>query len=248
MGNARWRGVRLRDVLDRAGVLAGARQVSFNGLDQPVGDATPDYVKALDIDHARDGEVMLAFEMNGAPLPVLNGFPLRLIVPGYYGTYWVKHLSAITVLPAVYDGYWMRTAYRIPDNDCACVPPGTAPQATVPIHRLNVRSFITNLADGARVPAGQTVLLKGIAFDGGYGIRQIAHVIDGASWTEPRLGADLGKYSFREWQTNANFAPGPHTIRVRAINQRGDTQPETPSWNPAGYMRNVMEAVNVVAV
>src|SRR6266853_5383833 len=107
MGNARWRGVALKAVLDRAGVQPGARQVTFNGMDGPVTNKTPDFVKALDIDHARDGEVMLAYSMNGADLPVLNGFPLRLVVPGYYGTYWVKHLNEITVIDNVFDGFWM---------------------------------------------------------------------------------------------------------------------------------------------
>src|SRR3954467_6254554 len=116
MGCARWRGVPLKAVLDMAGVQAGSKQVTFNGMDGPVSDKTPDFVKALDIDHARDGEVMLAYGMNGDDLPVLNGFPLRLVVPGYYGTYWVKHLNEITVIDNVFDGFWMKSAYRIPDT------------------------------------------------------------------------------------------------------------------------------------
>ena len=156
MGNARWKGVPLKAVLDRAGVQAGAKQVVFGGMDGPVSDRTPDFAKALDIDHARDGEVMLAYSMNGKDLPFLNGFPLRLVVPGYYGTYWVKHLDEINVVDTVFDGFWMKTAYRIPDNDCHCVEPGTAPKATIPINRFNVRSFITNIADGAKVKAGST--------------------------------------------------------------------------------------------
>jgi len=167
MGNARWKGVPLKVGLDKVGVQRGARQVTFDGLDGPVSDKTPDFVKALDVDHAGDGEVMLAYAMNGQDLPVLNGFPLRLVVPGYYGTYWVKHLNEITVIDNVFDGFWMKTAYRIPDNTCACVEPGTAPKSTIPINRLNVRSFITNVQDGAKVRAGGETLLKGIAFDGG---------------------------------------------------------------------------------
>src|SRR6478672_5566605 len=110
MGNARWKGVPLKTVLDKAGVQASAKQVTFGGMDGPVSDKTPDFAKALDLDHARDGEVMLAYSMNGQDLPVLNGFPLRLIVPGYYGTYWVKHLNEITVIDSVYDNFWMKTA------------------------------------------------------------------------------------------------------------------------------------------
>ena len=155
MGNARWRGVPLKTVLDKAGVQQGAKQITLNGMDGPVSDKTPDFVKALDIDHARDGEVMLAYGMNGEDLPFLNGFPLRLIVPGYYGTYWVKHLNEITVIDSAFDGFWMKTAYRIPDTPCACVDPGTAPKATIPINRFNVRSFITSVADGAKLKAGR---------------------------------------------------------------------------------------------
>src|SRR5579864_9365123 len=173
MGNARWRGVPLKTVLDMAGVQAGAKQVTFNGMDQPVEETTPDFVKALDIDHARDGEVMLAYGMNGEDLPFLNGFPLRLIVPGYYGTYWVKHLNEITVIDSVFDGFWMKTAYRIPDTPCNCVDPGTAPKATIPINRFTVRSFITNVSNDARLKARTTTTLRGIAFDGGRGIKKV---------------------------------------------------------------------------
>ena len=90
--------------------------------------ATPDFAKALDVDHALDGEVMIAYAMNDADLPMLNGYPVRLIVPGYYGTYWVKHLNEITVIDEVLGNFWMATAYRIPDNACACVPPGKRTQ------------------------------------------------------------------------------------------------------------------------
>jgi DMSO/TMAO reductase YedYZ molybdopterin-dependent catalytic subunit len=248
MGNARWRGVPLKAVLDRAGVQAGSRQVTFDGLDGPALPETPDFVKALDLDHARDGEVMLAYAMNGEDLPWLNGFPLRLVVPGYYGTYWVKHLNEITVIDHVFDGYWMASAYRMPDNDCACVEPGQGATATVPIRRFNVRSFITNLADGARVNARASTLVKGIAFDGGYGISDVLVSWDGGqNWSETRLGSDLGRYSFREWRTELRLPAGTHELKVRAINRIGQSQPMTPLWNPPGYMRNVVETVRVVA-
>jgi sulfite dehydrogenase (cytochrome) subunit A len=248
MGNARWRGVPLRAVLDRAGVQAGARQVTFKGMDGPVSDKTPDFVKALDIDHARNGEVMLAYSMNSADLPVLNGFPLRLVVPGYYGTYWVKHLNQITVVDNVFDGFWMKTAYRIPDNDCNCVEPGTAPKATIPINRFKVRSFITSLADGAKLKAYAPIVLKGIAFDGGKGIKNVAVTADGGkTWAQARLGKDLGKYSFREWQLPIRLAAGTHELKVRATSNAGETQPMEPLWNAAGYLRNVVETVRVTA-
>ncbi|HET6306025.1 MAG TPA: molybdopterin-dependent oxidoreductase, partial [Rhodopila sp.] len=116
MGNAKWTGVRLRDVLDRAGLKAGAVAVRFDGLDEPVVDGAPDFKKSIAVDHARDGEVMLAYQMNGQQLPLLNGFPLRLVVPGWYSTYWVKMLNDIEVLDAPDDNFWMKTAYLVPDT------------------------------------------------------------------------------------------------------------------------------------
>jgi hypothetical protein len=247
MGNARWKGVPLKTVLDKAGVQAGAKQVVFNGMDGPVSDKTPDFAKALDLDHARDGEVMLAYAMNGENLPMLNGFPLRLVVPGYYGTYWVKHLNEITVIDSVYDNFWMKTAYRIPDNDCNCVEPGTAPKATIPINRFTVRSFITNVRDGAKVKAGET-RLRGIAFDGGKGIREVVVSTDGGkTWLPTKLGKNLGNYSFREWQATVKLPAGNHELKVRATSNDGKTQPMEALWNPAGYLRNVVETVRVTA-
>jgi sulfite dehydrogenase (cytochrome) subunit A len=248
MGNARWKGVPLKTVLDKAGVQAKAKQVVFAGMDGPVLDKTPDFAKALDIDHARNGEVMLAYAMNGQDLPVLNGFPLRLIVPGYYGTYWVKHLNEITVIDSVYDGFWMKSAYRIPDNDCNCIEPGTAPKATIPINRFTVRSFITSLQDNAKVTASREVTLRGIAFDGGKGIKEVAvSVDDGKTWTPAKLGKDLGNYSFREWELPVKLAAGDHSLKCRATSNGGEVQPLEPRWNPAGYLRNVVETVHVTA-
>jgi len=248
MGNARWRGVPLKAVLERAGVQVGARQVTFGGLDGPVIPETPDFAKALDIDHARDGEVMIAYSMNGQDLPWLNGFPVRLVVPGYYGTYWVKHLNEVTVIDKLFDGFWMATAYRIPVDACACTEPGKTPTATVPINRCNVRSFITSLTDGATVKADADATLKGIAFDGGYGITEVAVSADGGrTWTAATLGEDLGRYSFRQWHAALRFTPGPHELKVKATNRIGQSQPLEPLWNPAGYMRNVVETTRITA-
>ncbi len=247
MGNARWKGVPLKAVLEKAGVQQGAKQVVFGGMDGPVMDKTPDFAKALDLDHARDGEVMLAYSMNGQDLPLLNGFPLRLVVPGYYGTYWVKHLNEITVIDSVYDNFWMKTAYRIPDNDCNCVEPGTAPKATVPINHFTVRSFITSVPNGAKVKVGQ-LKLRGFAFDGGTGIKEVAvSTDDGKTWKQAKLGKDLGKYSFREWTLPVKLSAGTHNLKVRATSNGGKVQPEKPLWNPAGYLRNVIETTTVTA-
>jgi hypothetical protein len=245
MGCARWHGVPLKTVLDMAGVQAGAKQVVFGGLDGPVMDTTPDFAKALDLDHARDGEVMLAYGMNGEDLPVLNGFPLRLIVPGYYGTYWVKHVNEITVLDHEYDGFWMKSAYRIPDTPDNSIEPGTAPKATIPINRFTVRSFITSLADGAKLKSGR-IVLKGIAFDSGKGIKEVAVSTDGGkTWVPAKLGRELSKYAFREWKLPVKLAAGSYELKVRATSNAGEVQPTEPRWNPAGYLRNVIETYRV---
>ena len=250
MGNARWTGMPLKKVLEKAGIQAGAIDVSFDGLDRPPMEGGPDFVKSISIDHALDGEVMIAWAMNGEDLPMLNGYPLRLIVPGYYGTYWVKHLSEIQVLDKGFDGFWVKTAYRIPDNPCACVEPGTTATKTAPINRLNVRSFFTSLEDGAKLIFGRETLLRGITFDGGYGVTEVAISTDGGrSWNEAKLGKDFGRYSFREW--TAPFTPakkGIYDLKVRAVNRIGQEQPLEPKWNSAGYMRNVIETTRVVAI
>jgi DMSO/TMAO reductase YedYZ molybdopterin-dependent catalytic subunit len=248
MGNARWVGVPLKDVLARAELKNTASQVTFNGLDTGVFGGG-DFVKSIDVNHALDGEVMIAYQMNGADIPMLNGYPVKLIVPGYYGTYWVKHLSEIEVIDKTFEEFWMKPAYRVPDNDCACIEPGTAPAATRPIGRFTVRSFITSVVDGARLHAGQTMAVRGIAFDGGQGIREVAYSTDsGQSWREARLSTELGRYSFREFTFGFTPGKGQHDLRVRAWNRSGQSQPMEALWQPAGYMRNVVESVKVTAV
>jgi DMSO/TMAO reductase YedYZ molybdopterin-dependent catalytic subunit len=247
MGNARWRGVRLKDVLAKAGLQDGAKQVVCNGLDSAPLPQTPDFIKALEIDHALDGEILLAWEMNGEPLPLLNGYPLRLVVPGYFGTYWVKHLNELTVVKDVYDGFFMAAGYRIPTTPGGCIEPGTTPTSTVPITRFKIRSFITSHDDGAKVSNGQVTLLGGIAFDSGNGITEVTVSDDGGrTWRAAEPGKDEGRYSFRPW----TFAwtpskTGAVELKCRATNRIGETQPMKPLWNPSGYMRNVVETVRV---
>jgi sulfite dehydrogenase len=142
----------------------------------------------------------------------------------------------------------MKTAYRIPGNACACVAPGAKPATTVPINRFNVRSFITNLSDGAQIRAGGDIVIKGIAFDGGYGVTDVTVSADnGRTWQAAKLGEDLGRYSFREWQSVVHLEPGAHVLKARAVNRIGQSQPLEQLWNPAGYMRNIVETVTVIA-
>jgi DMSO/TMAO reductase YedYZ molybdopterin-dependent catalytic subunit len=247
MGNARWTGVRLRDLLARAGLKAGAVEIAFAGMDRGGPPGVPDFVKSLKVDEARRPEILLAYEMNGEPLPLLNGFPLRLVVPGWYATYWLKALESITALSKPFDGFWMAKAYRIPTTPNAIEKPDALAKDTVPIHRMNVRSFFTSPAVDTRLKPGQTCELDGIAFDGGSGIRRVEVSTDaGRSWQSAALGKDLGPYSFRRWRLSWQpEAPGEHRLLVRATSNSGETQPHEAGWNRAGYMRNVIEALNV---
>ena len=248
MGNAVWAGVRLKDVLDRAGVKPGAVQVRLRGLDEPVVDDAPRFIKSLDIDHARDGEVMIAYAMNGAQLPLLNGFPLRLVVPGWYATYWVKMLSDIEVLDQPDTNYWMKTAYTIPDTPHADIRPGQTGVPTVPINRMVPRSFVTNMATGGSLPAGKPAALRGLAFGGDCGVTAVDVSVDGGNWQPARLDADHGQYSFRAWTAETvSLPPGRHTVAVRCTNSKGEAQPDRPNWNPAGFMRNVIETIDITA-
>jgi len=249
MSNARWTGVRLKDVLDRAGVKAAAKTVRFAGLDAPIPSDAPRFAKSIDIDHARDGEVMIAFAMNGQQMPVLNGFPLKLVVPGWCAVYWIKALNDIEVLEGPDLSYWTTTAYRVPNRPNYTCDPAEKDVDLIPITHNVPRSFITNIRPGDVLPLGAPQLARGIAFGGDKGVKTIDFSADGgASWSPARLGADEGKYSFRQW--SADFAlstPGEHVLKVRCTNSDGVTQPAKPVWNPRGYMGNTIESTNVLA-
>ena len=247
MGNALWTGVRLKDVLDRAGVKSGAVQVRFKGLDHPVVADAPYFMKSLDIDHAQDGEVMIAYAMNGQQMPLINGFPIRLIVPGWFSTYWIKMLCDIEVLDQPDTNYWMKTAYLVPDNHYANVRPGETDVKMVPISRLLPRSFITNIKAGDTLRSGAPTLARGIAFGGDTGVSRIDFSSDGGkSWQQTQLGNDEGKYGFRQWQINFTVpVGGEQVLMVRCTNSSGEAQPDTPNWNPGGFMRNVIEQTAV---
>jgi hypothetical protein len=246
VGNAKWTGVPLRSILNRAGVRAGAVDVSFNGLDAPPLPSVADFAKSLSVDHARDGEVMIAYAMNDQPLPMLNGFPLRLIVPGWYGTYWVKALSDVTVLPHVFSNFWTDKAYRIPNSPNGTESPQHLANDTVPINRFNVRSIFVRPEPDEALHAGMPAEMEGIAFDSGFGIRRVEVSTDGgATWADGRLDPEIGKYSWRRWR--ASWTPrsrGPSRLMARATSAMGETQ-STAQWNRSGFMWNVVQHVDV---
>ena len=247
MGNVTWAGARLKEILNRAGVKAGSVDISFNGLDKPPLPTVPDVVKSLPVDKAMEEDILIAYEMNGRPLPMLNGFPARLIVPGWYGTYWVKSLEEITVNSKEFGGFWMKTAYRIPDTPCGCVPGGTMPKGTIPINRMTTRSLIIEPSDGRTLEVNKPVEIMGNAFSGGYGIVDVIVSVDGGKmWREARLGKDMGRYAWIQWF--CSWKPesrGTYTLMARATNSIGESQPFEGLWNPAGYLWNKIEKVEV---
>lgn len=249
MGNAVWTGVRLKDVLDRAGVKPDAVDVRMGGLDGALMPGAPQFLKSLAVDHARDGEVMIAFAMNGEQLPLLNGFPLRLVVPGWFSTYWVKALNDIEVLTAKDDQFWMAKAYQIPKTPFGNIAPGTKEFPKEPINKMVPRSFITNLRSGQSVERGARQAISGIAMGGGTGVAKVEISTDGGrGWAPAMLGKDEGKHSFRRFDAQVTVpGAGPLVILTRCTDSNNVVQPMDPIWNPSGYMQCAVERITLNA-
>jgi DMSO/TMAO reductase YedYZ molybdopterin-dependent catalytic subunit len=247
MGCAKWRGVRLKDVLDKAGIPSSAIEIVLDGADGPVLDKTPDFIKSLPLWKAVDENTLLAFEMNGAPLPHLNGAPVRLVVPGWTATYWIKHITSIRFVDKAFDGFWMKSAYRVPLGMFPSVDRFVSQEtaANTPITEIVVNSLITSPADGGKVKPGK-LIVTGLAWDGGRGIEQVDVSTDGgATWRPAKLGEDLGRFAFRAWSFEADARKGPLRILSRASNKAGQSQVAKPLFNPAGYHHNVFNSIAV---
>ena len=245
MGHALWRGVRLKDVLDDVGLDRKALEIVANGADAPTLSG-PDFIKSLPVGKALDPDTLIAFEMNGEPLSHWHGFPARLVVPGWTATYWVKALTELSVVDRSFNGFWMKTAYRVPRDLFG--PSGFESQdtdQTSAITAIRVNSLIVGPAPGATVPVGARTELLGIAWDGGSGIRSVEVSLDkGANWREAALERDLGRYAWRHWRSALEPAQrGGLTLMVRARARDGSTQPDTLIANPAGYHHNVVQTV-----
>jgi DMSO/TMAO reductase YedYZ molybdopterin-dependent catalytic subunit len=249
MGCARWKGARLKDVLDRVGLKKEAIEIVFDGADSGVTDKTPDFIKSIPAWKAIEDTTLIAYEMNGQPLPHLHGFPARLIVPGWTGTYWMKHVTSIMAVTKPESGFWMNPAYRIPLGKFPLVARFTSQESATntPITEMVVNSLITNPADGAKVTAGRPVIIGGIAWDGGYGIRTVEVSSDGGkTWAAAALGDDLGRFAFRTF--SYSFSPnrrGKQTIMARATNAIGQSQTSELIHNPAGYHHNVFHGITL---
>ncbi len=252
MGCARWKGARLRDVLERAGLLKDAEWIGFNGMDNAAYYETPNFVREMHIDEL-DDHVIVAYEMNGEDLPYLNGFPVRLVIPGHYSDSWVKMLSNLTVTSHYEKLFFMDVAYRIPDNDCECETPDNKFKPTKPITRMNVKSIIGYPTNNTLVYHNSHVVVRGVAFDQGKGIRAVVCSIDnGKTWHQAHLEKDKeGRYAFREFRFS--FKPnkyGKLKIMSKAISMDGSEQPlaQQIKWNHGGYKYNGVDEVTVEVV
>jgi len=241
VGCGRWAGVRLRDVLQKAGLKSSAKQILFDGADVPLGKM-PDFQRTITAAKALDPDTLLAYEMNGQALPVEHGFPLRLIAPGWAGDSWVKWVQHIEVLDHEFEGFWMKSAYRHPTHP---VPPGTAVDVAemVPVTDLNVKSVIA-------VPAGWAkpgpVRVQGTAWSNASPVGKVDVSTDGGqSWKPAKLTGQQTKYGWRIWHYDWKAAEGKYTLMSRATNRAGETQPLSEEWNPNGYLWNVAQPIAV---
>ncbi len=254
MGNALFTGVCLKDLLDAAGVKTGSLQVQFEGLEKGRGlkdSVSYRYLKSLNLNDPVINETIVAYEMNGEPLPMLNGFPVRLVVPGKFSTYWTKSLTWIRVLTEPDTNFWMTKTYCVPNTPRGNTTPEDVKDGRVkliPVGTMPIRSFIITPDGSSKIPLEMPVTVRGIAFSG-YG--RVVNVEffgdDGATWSKAKLGEDYGRYSFRTWE--ATWIPkrtGSYMLAVRATDEKGNTQLDEEVWNPKGYLWNKIERQEVM--
>jgi DMSO/TMAO reductase YedYZ molybdopterin-dependent catalytic subunit len=247
IGNALWGGVRLADVLNPVGVAPSARHVAFVGADSSP-KRRDDFIKSIPLSKAMERHTLLALTMNGEPLPVEHGAPVRMIVPGWIGAYNIKWLTHMIVLREPWDGQWMNNAYTVPTQQKS--------SAEDPPHRdwkiltsFPVHSIITEPADGERRRRG-VIKASGLAWAGETEVTQVEISIDGgATWHVAILGRERAKYAWRSWLFRFDAAPGVRTIIVRATDSAGTIQPLVQdNWNPGGYGWHVAHSVRIHVV
>jgi DMSO/TMAO reductase YedYZ molybdopterin-dependent catalytic subunit len=240
---AEWTGVPLAEVLDRAGVQPGAREVVFRGADgatatHPGGARR--FERSLTLDDIRRSEVLLAYAMNGEPLPDEHGYPLRVIVPGWYGVAAVKWLTEIEVIGHTFSGYFQTQKYvYLSDRD--------GNLASEPVREQRVRALITQPSDDEELGLG-TVAVRGMAWSGLAPLARVDVSLNGEPWRQARLLGGSSRYGWRRWELIAQIERrGRISIRARATDQAGRMQPERPEWNRLGYGNNAIHEVSIRA-
>lgn len=245
VGNAQWTGVRLRDVLQAAGIRAEARHVMFQGADRPVLPAVPLFFRSIPLEKALHPDTLLAYEMNGQPLPLLHGAPLRVITPGWMAESCIKWLTHIEARKEEASGYYMQTAYRVPVKS-AHTGTGVPDDATAPVEVMPVKSLISSPEDGQSLRAG-AAKIQGVAWAGETKIAKVEISFDdGDTWQPAQLVGDDRLYAWRQWQFLWQATvEGTFAIVCRATDERGNVQPAATSWNPSGFLWNGWDRVTV---
>jgi DMSO/TMAO reductase YedYZ molybdopterin-dependent catalytic subunit/cytochrome c2 len=232
----KWTGVRLADVLKKAEIDPGVAHIRLAGADAPQMPTVPAFLRSIPLDRALDPNTLLAYRMNGEPLSLAHGAPIRLIVPGWSGNHWVKWLTDIRAQKEEAEGYYMRTAYRMPKNP---VPPGTTvpPEETIPVTFFPVKSLIGRPADGAKVKVGPQEVV-GVALSGDAPITKVEVSTDGgATWAEAKLEGDAAPGVWQVFRHKFTAkSPGTFQAVARATDARGSAQPENAVWNPSGFL------------
>lgn len=247
MGNARWRGPRLKDVLalarpKAAGTAPGA-MLQLEGADRPVMPTTPSFTRGVPMAKAMHDDTIIALQMNGRPLPRAHGAPARLVMPGWVADGWTKWVQRLTVLDGEPKGFFWETAYRFPATPGA--PGAPVPKEQMkPMDALVVKSVIGAPVAGF-VHAPGKVKVQGVAFSGGPKIKHVEVSADGGPWMKAKITDDGGRYGFSVFEHTVTLAPGTHTVRSRATDSSGATQPEQAVWNPSGYLHNAIDVVTI---
>lgn len=245
MGNALWRGVRLGDVLEKAGPEKSAKHLILQGADRGLLPTTPTFIRSIPIEKALHPDTLIATHMNGAPLTPSHGFPARLVVPGWVADDWIKWLSKLTLSETEGEGFFIEKAYRFPD------PPGAPGEAVPPermkhMTRMRVKSVIVSPEPNDALRTGKLSVV-GVAFSGEAEIKRVEVSIDGEkTWREAKLEGPPTQYGWQVFTAEVEV-PGPGKLRIasRATDARGDTQPAAPVWNPSGYLYNAIDPVEV---
>jgi DMSO/TMAO reductase YedYZ molybdopterin-dependent catalytic subunit len=247
VGTARWRGVTLRALLEEAGVEDGAVEVLFTGLDRGVeGGEEQDYARSLPLEEALREDVLLAYEVNGVPLPPQHGFPLRLVVPGWYGMTSVKWLARVTVLGEPFYGYQNRQSYRLREHE---------DEEGALVERIRVRALmippgIPEFATRERVVRAGPCVVEGRAWSGEAEVEGVEVSDDGGeTWAEAELLPDaLGRWAWRAWRFSWDARPSERELCCRARDAAGGVQPLEAAWNLGGYANNAVQRVRVTVV
>lgn len=245
VGNVQWTGVRLNDVLAKAELKSQAKHVQFLGADRPVLASVPLFVRSIPVEKALHPDTLLAFEMNGRPLPLLHGAPLRVITPGWMAESCIKWLTEITGQVGEATGYYMQQAYRVPVTTVG-QDSGLPEPRMLPVEEMPVKSLLTAPGEGDTVKVGP-VLIQGVAWTGEARIAKVEVSVDeGKTWEAARLVGEEYPYAWRQWQFVWNSKnAGTATVLCRATDSRGETQPEKTPWNPSGFLWNGWDRVTL---